>query len=409
LPLEKLLTDLKDQWANTPVIGLVCSKESSLHELYPFLANRVDDFLYCPFRECDLIPRIQRFLGHEADSSLSSEIKEIKEKWHLESLIGESPCFVHEIKKVLRLAPSDATVMILGETGTGKELFASAIHKISSRHPKPFFAINCGAMPEHLFENELFGHIKGAYTDAASDQRGILAETEGRTLFLDEIDSLSHAIQTKLLRFLQDREYRPIGSVKNQVADVRILVATNADLKERIQSKHFREDLYYRLNLLSISLPSLRERIEDIPLLAAHILERWQDAASAKKGSGRVPVKLSQGAIKRLMTYPWPGNIRELESVIRRSILLASDPLIRADDIDLPSFGKKSDPTSFCEAKRNAIAQFERVYLVDLLAKHNGNITHAAKKAGKERRSFQRLLQKYGLIRQSFQKDARSN
>jgi two-component system response regulator AtoC len=259
--------------------------------------------------------------------------------------------------------------------------------------------VNCGALPDHLFENELFGHAKGAFTDASSAEKGLIAEAEGGTLFLDEIDTLSHAGQVKLLRFLQDGEYRPVGSAPSVHADVRIIAATNTDLLQRIEGKQFREDLYYRLNALSLHVPSLRERIEDVVPLTAHFLERYA------REQGNEAHGISRAAIDKLMGYTWPGNVRELESVIKRALTFARSPELQTEDIELPlAPGPASGPTeSLREAKNKAILTFERRYVASLLVRYRGNVTHAAKAAGKERRSFQRLLRKHNLHRQSFQ------
>lgn len=247
-------------------------------------------------------------------------------------------------------------------------------------------------------ENELFGHVKGAYTDASSQGQGLVAEAEAGTLFLDEVDTLSPAAQVKLLRFLQDREYRPVGSAKSHTADVRILAATNVDLPQQVQAQRFREDLYYRLNVITLRLPPLRERAEDIPLLAAHFLHGYAHHY------GRAPLRLSVDALHELVRYDWPGNVRELESVIQRAVILTTSPVLEPADMDLPISSRDtgSQPGSFRQAKRQAIEQFERTYMSNLLAAHGGNITHAARHAGEARRSVHRLLKKYGLNRQSF-------
>jgi DNA-binding NtrC family response regulator len=290
-------------------------------------------------------------------------------------------------------------VLIAGETGTGKELVARAIHYQSPRQGKPFIPVNCGALPDHLFENELFGHTKGAYTDASSPEKGLVAEAEAGTLFLDEVDTLSASAQVKLLRFLQNREYRPLGSSKSITADVRILAATNADLRQQVQTKRFREDLYYRLNIVALRLPPLRERPEDIPLLADHFLRRYASHY------GRGSLQFAAAALHKLVAYPWPGNVRELESVIQRAVLLAPCPVLQPDDIDLHLSYQctVSEPESFHTAKARAIEQFERTYLNTLLTAHQGNVTHAAKHTGEARRSLQRLLKKHGLNRCTFQ------
>ena len=398
--LQETIPFLKKKWSQVPILGLFCKRLGTPYEILKSLHNGLDDFVSCPFKEVDLIPRVQRFLQKESRPHISLKPKAVKELLHMESLIGESECFLREVEKIPRMANSDSTVLILGETGTGKELFARAIHYHSARRVKPFVPINCGALPDHLFENELFGHAKGAFTDASSEERGLLAEAEGGTLFLDEIDSLSPSAQVKLLRFLQDREYRPLGSSKSRVADVRILAATNADLKELVQSKRFREDLFYRLNILSLFLPPLRERVSDIPILANRFVSTYGIEFHKKV------FHLSPCALRKLLAYHWPGNVRELEGVIQRSVVLSSFPVLRQEDIQLSVdyLEEISKGESYRDVKIRTIFQFERTYLSDLLVKHQGNITRAAETAGMKRQALQRLLRKYGLIRTTFEK-----
>jgi DNA-binding NtrC family response regulator len=273
------------------------------------------------------------------------------------------------------------------------------VHYQSPRRGKPFIPVNCGALPDHLFENELFGHAKGAYTDASSPEKGLVAEAEGGTLFLDEVDTLSASAQVKLLRFLQDREYRPLGCSRSITADVRIIAATNADLWQQVQSKQFREDLYYRLNIVALCLPPLRERPEDIPLLADHFLRRYAHHY------GRQSLQFAAATLPKLVAYAWPGNVRELESIIQRAVLLTPAEILQPENIDLHFSAPRavSETDSFHAAKARAIAQFERTYLNTLLAAHRGNITHAARHAGEARRSLQRLLKKHGLNRCAFE------
>jgi DNA-binding NtrC family response regulator len=362
------------------------------------LLDNMDDFLSCPFKEMDLFLRIQRLLHWKAATFTPSRAKAIKEKLRLESLVGESETFLQVIEKIPLLAHSNGTVLISGETGTGKELFARAIHYSGPRLGKPFIPVNCGALPDHLFENELFGHAKGAFTDASCAEKGLIAEAKGGTLVLDEVDTLSPSAQVKLLRFLQNGEYRPLGSSRILSADVRIIASTNADLKRQLELKLFRQDLYYRLNVLSISIPPLRERIEDIPHLVSHFLTRYAIQCD------REPPHLSPGALQKLMVHSWPGNVRELECVIQGAMLLSSSPVLRPEEIDLPLpyTSGDSERSSLREAKIRAIEGFERGYLASLLAEHRGNVTQAAKTAGKQRRTFQRLLRKYSLDRHSF-------
>ncbi len=319
---------------------------------------------------------------------------------HACSLVGESESFLRELEKVPLWAQSDATILISGETGTGKELFARAIHHESPRKAKAFIPINCGALPDTLLENELFGHIKGAYTDASSAEAGVITEAEGGTLFLDEIDTLPPSAQIKLLRFLQDQEYRPLGSSKSKTAHIRITAATNTDLEKRVAEGVFREDLYYRLNTLAITIPPLRERIGDIPLLAHHFIAKYE------KQYGRAKqIQLSAFAFQKLLTYSWPGNVRQLEATLQRAVILCASNLLQPEDIHLSNHNHENQQIIYTaraaghlrEAKANLMAQFEQTYLNNLLTKHLGNVTHAAVEAGIKRQALQRLLKKYGL------------
>lgn len=400
----KTLDSMRERWGQTPILGLICTKWNSLSEAYQFLAESVDDFLSCPFNEIDLIPRMKRLLKRKQDRTPditekpdASTLRAAKKDFHLESLVGKSDCFTRVLQHVPLLARSDSPVLITGETGTGKELFARAIHYHSPREGKPFIPVNCGALPDHLFENELFGHAKGAFTDASSEEKGLIAEAEGGTLLLDEVDTLSPAAQVKLLRFLQDREYRLVGSSKIRVADVRILAATNADLASQVEAKRFRGDLYYRLNVLSLSLPPLRERLSDIPILADHFLMKF--GRHYRKG----PLQFFPGVLQELLAYSWPGNVRELEAVIERGVVLARSSTLDKGDFSL---SVSQTPTmksgSLREAKTKAIHQFEKTYLSNLLLSHHGNITRAAESAGKKRQTLQKLLRKYGLERDAF-------
>lgn len=335
-------------------------------------------------------------------------------------LIGANKQFLDIVGKIARLSSCTTTVLISGETGTGKDLYARAIHYQSARKGRPFVPVNCAALPDHLVESELFGHIRGAFTDAAFDRKGLLEEAEGGTLFLDEVNSLSLSAQGKLLRFLQDREYRPLGSNKQRTGDVRIIAATNRDLRSLVQELRFREDLYHRLNILSVYLPPLRERCEDILLLAHHFLTVFGNE------HGRPGLGLSAAARQKLLSYHWPGNVRELQGVIQRSVILSASVRLESEDIDLPldeetapADGAPADRPAtwragwasdeglrYGDAKLKAVQEFERGYLVNLLAQHAGNLTRAAKAAGTGRRSLQRLLQRHQLDRRAFAKPA---
>ena len=269
------------------------------------------------------------------------------------------------------------------------------------RRDKPFVPVNCGAMPDHLIENELFGHAKGAYTDASSSEPGLIAYAEDGTLFLDEVDALSLPAQVKLLRLLQEQEYRQVGSGRILKSNARIIAASNTDLRKAIETKQFRDDLYHRMNVLHLSIPSLRERTEDIPTLARHFLQRY--AEKYRKNTRQ----LAASAVRKLSAYAWPGNVRELEGVIQRAVLMSDGSLIQSVDIELPvaSSEQVSTPLSLRIAKGRIVQQFERSYLMEVLAACEGNVSHAARTAGKERRSFQRLIHKYKIDLHQFRRE----
>ncbi len=328
----------------------------------------------------------------------------------LPGFVGQHPAFLAQVSKLPRYAACPAGVLIQGETGTGKEVFAQAIHYLSPRAPRPWVAVNCGAIPVDLLESELFGHVRGAYTSAQTSRHGLVTEAEGGTLFLDDIDCLPLPAQAKLLRFLQEHEYRAVGSNTVRHADVRVVAASNRPLREMAQQGAFREDLYYRLNVLALSLPPLRERAADIPLLATHFLQRYG-------GAGHT---LSAGAQARLMAHRWPGNVRELAHVVERAALLTRSDCLRRDDIEIdgeeagtaPCEAEGQDAAamgqtpaaglSLRDAKARLVQDFERRYIEELLSRHAGNVTHAAVEAGKNRRAFFELMRRYRIESSSF-------
>lgn len=333
-------------------------------------------------------------------------------------LVGEAPSFVQAIRHVTAAARAEATVLVSGETGTGKELVARAVHYLSTRAALPFVPINCGALQDTLLEGELFGHERGAYTDAGGRRPGLIKYAEKGTLFLDEVDALSLKAQVAILRVLQDKRFRPLGSNQEQQADVRVVAATNTDLQGRVESGHFRADLYYRLRILSIHLPPLRQRREDILPLTAHFLQ--------KHGKPGRPLRLSPAAVEVLLRHTWPGNVRELENAIIRACHLCHGTEIGVDDLGLSSsagyvnaeygsavsgaagYGAAGDATdsaplqSFRRLKQQVIAAFEKDYLARLLTAHRGNVSRAARTAGKERRDLGKLIKKYHLDPKDF-------
>jgi DNA-binding NtrC family response regulator len=318
-------------------------------------------------------------------------IAQLRSRLGLDHIIGESPAFVALLKQIGSIAKHDVCVLILGETGTGKEVFARAIHYCSERSGKPFIPVNCGAIPVELLENEFFGHESGAFTSANCSRRGIIKEADGGTLFLDEVDCLPPFAQVKLLRFLQDGQFRPLGSGSVCSADVRVVAASNANFNEILQSGRLRKDLYYRLNVLSLHLAPLRERDGDIILLARHFLAKY--AAKFK-----VQVReFSTGALQKLVYHLWPGNVRELENVIQRAVVLADHETIGPDDIPIGDTENKLEEQSFQRLKAKAIDQFEQTYVRRLLLVYEGNITKAAQAAGKDRRAFWELMRKHHI------------
>lgn len=325
-------------------------------------------------------------------AGLAPGLEKLREKIGLRQIIGESAALLAQLELVPRFAESGATVLISGESGTGKEVFARAMHYLSGRAGGPFVPVNCGALPEHLVESEIFGHKRGAFTGALADQAGLIQQAEGGTLFLDEIDALTRAAQVKLLRFLQDGEYRAVGAQELVRSDLRIIAATNANLNRLVGEGAFREDLFYRLNVLGLTLPPLRERRGDILLLAAHILE--VKAAMA----GTAPKKLSLAAVNRLFAHSWPGNVRELENVLTRAIVLCEGDRIEVRDLNLPGNGTVEESESFQKTKARMVQRFEHDFLSTVLRAHDGNITRAARSVQKNRRAFWELLRKHGLL-----------
>jgi transcriptional regulator with PAS, ATPase and Fis domain len=318
-------------------------------------------------------------------------LSSLKEKLGLRKLIGKNAALLAEVNRIPLIARCDANVLIVGETGTGKEIFARSIHYLCRRAAKPFVAVSCGAIPADLFENELFGHERGAFTGAVAPHAGLIQEAEGGSLFLDDIDCIPAVAQMKLLRFLQEKEFRPLGSSRAQHSDTRIIASTNTDLAKAVSQDVFRRDLFYRLNVIAITLPPLRDRVVDIPLLVRHFIDKYREELDR-------PVKdISAGALQKLMSYNWPGNVRELENVIERAIVFSTKPLVDTEDICLPEGEACPDVKSFKEAKDQAVTQFEKKYIQQLLSTHQGNISQSAKVARKNRRAFWELIRKHKI------------
>jgi two-component system, NtrC family, response regulator GlrR len=386
---------LRRLWrASAPVLILAVMPMDSSPELVHSLRVLAHDLIFWPVREQEFLQRLRSLLA-APDREAELARKKLTQEFALRRMVGSAPAFARLLEQISRFGPTEAPVLLTGETGTGKELCARAIHMLSPRHQGPFIPVDCGAVPEHLAESELFGHVRGAFTDAHRDHNGLASLAEGGTLFLDEIDALSLPTQGKLLRFIQEGIYRRLGGERFARANVRVVAASNCDLERMVSAKQFRSDLYFRLNVLRILLPPLRERRGDIRLLALHFLEQFSNSPKL------VQELLAPACLQKLQSYHWPGNVRELLNVLQRAVVLSAGEPIQPEHI---LFTAGADSTSevvsaetYRTARSQAIERFERHYVSEMLQKHNGNITHAARDAGHDRRGFGRLAKKYHL------------
>ena len=391
--VDGLRVDDQDQMfpdfpVNVPII--IAAQNFEAARIQEMLELGATDFITPPFTAESILPRVWRLVKHNQPEAASRGALEHKLAMRRLGLVGQSKVFLDEIKKLDLLARCDITVMIGGETGTGKELIARAVHYLSPRSDRPFVPIDCGAIPPELTESELFGHERGAFTGAVKKNAGLIAAADHGTLFLDEVDALSLSVQAKLLRFLQEMEYRSLGSSEIKKADVRVISATNRDLLQSVHANQFRKDLYYRLNVVQLRLPNLRQRREDLILLARHFVEKYVTRF-------RLPARdFTTDAIQKLHSHHWPGNIRELENVIGAAVALCDGPFIRAADLLFAS--DQTQPRgSFREAKARLITEFEREYIVCLLTSCHSNVSEAARAAGKNRRAFWELIRKHKI------------
>jgi len=341
----------------------------------------------------ELFHRIDNALASRALRRENANLKaQLRERYGLPGLIAQSPAMQAVLDLVERVAPTDATVLIQGESGTGKEVIAKAVHHASPRAARPFVAVNCGAVPETLLESELFGYVRGAFTGAAGGKLGLFEEAGGGTLFLDEIAEMPATLQVKLLRALQSGEVRRLGATQAATIDVRVLAATNGDLARRISQGSFREDLFYRLNVIQVTLPPLRDRREDIPALAEHFLAR----AAAKLGR---TLRLSPAALERVLRYPWPGNVRELENAIERAAILSRSETVEPDDLPPHvSAGLQLGPSPALP-RQVTLAEAERAHILTTLERFGRNHSGAAEALGIGRTTLWRKLKEYGIVR----------
>lgn len=364
---------------------LILTAHGTIPDAVDATSRGVFSFLTKPFNSKVLLEQVERALKITGEAPASQPAAD-SEAWR-SAIVTRSPLMENLLTQARLIADSDASVLIQGQSGTGKELLARAIHNASPRAGGPFVALNCSAIPEQLFESELFGHVKGAFTGATRDHPGLFRAAQGGTLFLDEIGDMPLSFQVKLLRTLQERVIRPVGSTASIDVDVRIISATHQDLLEAVEESTFREDLYYRLNVVNLELPSLAERREDIILLANHFLREFPDAA--KRGI----TGFSPEAQEAMLYAAWPGNVRQLYNVVEQSVALSTTPLIPASLVQRALRNEAGDIPSFADARN----QFERDYLTQLLQITNGNVAQAARIAKRNRTEFYKLLHKHQL------------
>ena len=388
----ELLRRLRERRPQLPVV--IMTAFGSIDTAVLAITSGAVDYVSKPMDVEEIRATVRRALGRQTETQ--AELPEAGEE--LGGMVGRTPAMVDVYKTIARVAPGPSTVLVTGESGTGKELVARAIHRHSPRRKRPCVAVDCAALTETLLESELFGHVRGSFTGAIADAPGLFAEADGGTIFLDEIGDITPALQAKLLRVLQEHQVRPVGGTEWRKVDVRIIAATNRDLAAGVAAGRFREDLYYRLKVVTIHLPPLRERRDDIPLLVDHLVRR------AATSCGKQVTGVSESALALLGAYDWPGNIRELAHVLERTVALAQHDVLAAED--LPSEigaghrenGGAALPASQ-PADRPTLAELKRRYIAQVLEESRGNVSRAAAVLGVDRRSLYRMLQRYGVAR----------
>jgi DNA-binding NtrC family response regulator len=373
------------------LVGVIMTGQGTIQTAVEAMKAGAFDYILKPFRLQQVLPVLDRAMEVRRLRAENARLRRVVERLTYESpryrLVGESPALRRVTQLVEKVAPTDATVLVRGESGTGKELVARAIHGNSPRREKPLVTVNCATLSEHLLESELFGHEKGAFTGADRAKPGLFEVAEGGTLFVDEVAEMSPALQAKLLRVLEGGHYRRVGDTRERTADVRIVAATNKPLEDEQKAGRFREDLFYRLNVVAVTLPPLRDRQEDIPLLVEHFL--------TTRRVGAAPMKVDPAALDVLVRYGWPGNVRELANVIERAQILAEGDTITVDD--LPDNLVGTMPVTAPPADPDSLEGVERRHVEEVLRKAGGNKVRAAKALGVTRRTLYRLIERYGL------------
>jgi len=392
----ELLRQVLEQWPRTSI--LLLTAYGTVQTAVEALKSGAYDFLTKPVEPDALFTSVQRGLERSRLLGENARLRGLLARQEgAPELIGESPAMLRLKEAAAAVAESDYTVLVRGESGTGKELVSRTVHRLSPRCERPMLSVNCPAIPDHLLESELFGHVKGAFTGADRDRKGIFINAQGGTLLLDEIGDISPALQSKLLRCLQEGEIRPVGSSKNLRVDVRIIASTNQDLENKIRDKSFREDLYYRLNVLTLNVPPLRERMEDVPLLSRHFLAR------ACAEMNRPCKEIAPEALAYLAGRDWPGNVRELQNFIRRLAVFSPRDIIDMTHVRLaegqtvPCRERPDCPGPYKEAKERVIDGFTRAYVRELLEATDGNVSESARISGLSRVALQKILRRLDM------------
>ncbi len=361
------------------------------------------DYLPKPFEPDELKMAVARVFDRRATMHGAAEGEPVQgDGYRFENIIGDSPAMQTVFRLVARCAPTNSTVMLRGESGTGKELIARAIHYNSLRRDRPFVPVDCTSLSESLLESELFGHVKGSFTGAVANKKGLFETADGGTLFLDEIGNITLSTQAKLLRFIEEREFKAVGDTRTQKVDIRLITATNKDLEGMVADGEFRDDLYYRINIFPIHIPPLRERRDDIPALAMHFLRQFAVEM------GLSTREFSPGAMNLLLNHDWPGNVRELENVVERAVILAGDDVIRQGhlvdiigtvphvDLNVPRTSEELKQIKKV-ARQKSVENVEKHFVLGALKRNDWNVTRAAEATGMQRSNFQALMAKYDI------------
>ncbi len=397
----ELLKEIKEADEDIPVI--VMTAYGTIPTAIEAMKAGAHDYVLKPFDMEEMKAVVEKALEVEKLRRTSQYLQEeLEAKYQFDNIVGESSQMKEVFRLISQVAPTKSTVLIFGESGTGKELIARAIHRRSPRAKQPFVVVNCAALPENLLESELFGHLKGAFTGAHRDRRGRFTLADGGTIFLDEIGAMSLGLQAKFLRVLQEKEFEPVGGTKSIRVDVRIIAATNQDLKKAVEEGRFREDLYYRLNVVPVHLPPLRERKEDIPPLTYHFLRRYSQEL------GKDVREISPEALESMLQYDWPGNIRELENAIERAMVLSKGSTLSVETLPLASAGREAEVSheniSYQEAKKVVLESFERRFFTRILREAGGNVSQAARRAQIDRKNLYQKMKELRINPKDYQR-----